>query len=162
MNDKPIEKWSIKDLKAEVELYRQAKVENVPEFEGATKEEIAAWITEERLNVGTPSVLAEDCDLGKKGDVIIVPPQPATPDQGQQLGASPEQPENEEKPRAEQKTVPKSEPVVPTVPPKQQYFRKKPVVAIENKLVNGRIYKQVTTPDDVSLLSEEEFNNEVR
>jgi hypothetical protein len=143
MNDKPIEKWSLKELKAEVDLYRQANVENVPDFEAATKEEVAAWIIEERLNVGQPSTLAEDGDLGKAGDIIIVPPQPVTPP------AEPEKPE--EKPKEDKPKTFGSALAAAPAPQKQLFFRKKAVVSVENKLVNGRVYKQVTTPDKYSI-----------
>ena len=153
------------ELIAHLDLYRQAKVENVPEF--TTKKDAVAWLTNQSQALGIPHVVtAEDVKNQKaqgidlvEGEVVILPIDSDTEKK--------EKPEGDEgnksapvaqKPSDEQVNLGRP-PVAKTISPEPVYFYQgKPVISHMNKINNGKIYYQVVTRDSVALLSEEEFN----
>lgn len=48
-----------------------------------------------------------------------------------------------------------------TAPVRHLYYKNKPILQISQKLINGRLYKQIITAESVHALTEEEFATEV-
>ena len=118
-------------------------------------------------------ITQEDMDMNpcligevEVGDVIGIPLEGATPEQITELiesgviktrATDPVEPETPEIGQPK----PQKEDVVAEPANTQLYYNKKPVLNVSNKLVNGKLYKEVHMIDATYLLTEEEFNKQV-
>lgn len=160
---------------AQVELYREAKVENVPVFK--KKADAIAWLIEQAKTLGTPHVVTqEDIDNNKDvendltlGEVVILPPPSDVPEATEEAteevkpGVEPVVEEAKVTAPAEAQRV--GQPTSATIsvaPGPVQHYQGKVVLAVVNKIHNGKVYKEVTVPGSVSLLSETEFEQFVK
>ncbi len=167
----PAEDMTGKELKAEIALYAQAGIEDFVAPDAAAKvAELAAFVTEMRSKHGIPHEVTEE-DLkanegiedakkliGEVGEVILLPVPEAAPVSST---AAPEAPV--EAPAAANLSgqTPKKPVAAPEAHTAQLYHSRRPVLSVVNKLVNGRVYKQITLPDSTMLLTQEEYDKTV-
>lgn len=172
----PVEKWSKAELEAELDLYRRTRVQPIPfadSKELSNNEKRVALIKELRAKHGIPHEVTEqdlDPELGlvdregvNVGDVILLPENeekdPQEDDQGQQPGTEEKPDALAEAGRKPFVAAPEGQGIAkPAERPTVLLLDGKQVTDVQNQVLNGRIYKRVTTIDGTStLLSPDEF-----
>ncbi len=167
------------EVLAIVENYRIAGVADVPEF--TTKKDAVAWLAEAEVTIGTVNIIEQG--EGNPSNYEIVPPVVPTPPEHKKYSCKACKTEWEGPgapdvcPECSHKV---GEPVKPAVAPEgksvtagvtrnqasvqgapQLYYMKKAVLNHHNKIVNGRIYVEIVCADQTTLLTQEEFTNNV-
>lgn len=183
MWDKPIEKWSRKELDAELELYREGEVEGVTvaSDEALTNRELAAAeITRLRELVGYPHRLTqEDLDANKElvdegaevGEIVyfsqaeVDEKRAAAEKAAQEAEKGPEGDDGTGTPPPTEpgaSTAPQAQVPVPVNTEGDLVYQGRTVHSHQNKIINGKRYIEVNVGSAIHTLTLEEFERDVK
>ena len=165
------EKKTLKDLKLDLDIYANAGIE-VPKESYKTIKAATEWLEGAAVNHGVPYVLTEEDIAGDKfkdlvadgaevGDTILV--DVLADDEGIDEDEEKSEDEPVEEAKPEEKPVAKVT-AKPEVKKANEvlFYQGKVVINVENKIQNGRLYKEISTGEANYLLTEAEFTSDVK